>query len=225
MHQYEIEVKSLLGAKTEADKLLLALKKDSNLKLIGKGKQLNHYFNAPADLSVVYNAVSPYIANEKLPAFKKITEEGKKVSIRTRNADGKVLFVIKASINDHSSQNGVSRIEFESEAKGLSLAELDQVLLDAGLTYQAKWSREREEYQTGNMHVCLDKNAGYGYLAEFELVVDDESKVKEAKEQILSFMAEKNVVELSQDRLERMFDYYNKHWNEYYGTDNVFVIE
>ena len=31
--------------------------------------------------------------------------------------------------------------------------------------------------------------------------------------------------ELAQERLERMFTFYNAHWPEYYGTDNVFTIE
>ena len=89
----------------------------------------------------------------------------------------------------------------------------------------ANWSREREEYQTGDMHICIDKNAGYGYLAEFELVVDAESKVSAARDEIFSFMKEMKVLELPQDRLERMFSHYNKHWNEYYGTDKMFTIE
>ncbi len=30
--------------------------------------------------------------------------------------------------------------------------------------------------------------------------------------------------ELAQDRLERMFEHYNKNWPEYYGTEKVFLI-
>jgi predicted adenylyl cyclase CyaB len=225
MHNYEVEVKSLLGTKENAQKLKLSLSKDKNLKLIGQGKQLNHYFNSPTSLAGTYDAIAPHVSQDRISSFQRIVKDGKKVSIRTRDADGKVLFVIKASISDDSSDNGVSRIEFESETKDLTLAKLDQILLDAGLTYQAKWSREREEYQTGQMHICIDRNAGYGYLAEFELVVDDESKVKEARDQITSFMQEMQVSELPQDRLERMFAHYNKHWGEYYGTDKMFIIE
>ena len=225
MQQYEIEVKSLLGTKENADQLKLLLEKKKDLKLIAKGKQLNHYFNAPDNLADIYAVILSYISPEKIPAFEQIVKEGKNVSIRTRESDGKALFIIKASINDHSSHNGVSRIEFEAETKDLTLEKLDKILLDVGLSYQAKWSREREEYQTGDMHICLDKNAGYGYLAEFELVVDSESKAAKAKDEILAFMKEIGFSELPQDRLERMFTYYNRHWNEYYGTDKMFVIE
>jgi len=38
-------------------------------------------------------------------------------------------------------------------------------------------------------------------------------------------MTKLDVEELPQDRLERMFAYYNKNWPEYYGTEKIFVIE
>lgn len=225
MQQYEVEVKSLLGTKENADRLKLLLENKKGLKLIAQGKQLNHYFNPPNNLAGIYDAVSPYVSREKISAFQQVIEEGKDVSVRTRESDGKVLFIIKASIDDHSSHNSVSRIEFEAETKNLTLAKLDKILLDLGLTYQAKWSREREEYQIDDISICIDKNAGYGYLAEFELMVDNKSKVGKAKDRILTFMKDIGFSELPQDRLERMFAHYNKHWNEYYGTDKMFVIE
>lgn len=222
---YEIEIKSLLGSKEKAEELKAKLtQKDPGLKLVGVGRQLNHYFNMPEDLSVLEKVMTPFIEKDRIGSLRKIATEGKKVSIRTRDADGKVIFVIKASINDHTSSNGVSRIEFESPVK-LTIAELDQVLLDAGLTYQAKWSREREEYKSGNVNICIDKNAGYGYLAEFERVVDDEAIVSDVEKDLISFMEELGAIELDQARLERMFSHYNEHWPEYYGTDKIFVIE
>jgi len=30
---------------------------------------------------------------------------------------------------------------------------------------------------------------------------------------------------LPNDRLERMFAYYNEHWQEYYDTDKTFVVK
>jgi len=38
-------------------------------------------------------------------------------------------------------------------------------------------------------------------------------------------MAELGVAELPQDRLARMFDFYNQNWPDYYGTDKTFTIE
>ena len=137
---------------------------------------------------------------------------------------GKVSFILKASIGDDSSANGGSRIEVDEPVK-LSLEQLDKKLIDAGLAYQAKWSREREEYKSKNTHITIDKNAGYGYLAEFEQVVDDSSKAEEARRELSGLMDELGVLELPQERLERMFAHYNKHWPEYYGTDKVFIVE
>jgi len=66
---------------------------------------------------------------------------------------------------------------------------------------------------------------GYGYLAEFEKILADESAVQSARAEIESIMSELGVAELPQDRLERMFAHYNQNWPDYYGTDKVFVIE
>jgi hypothetical protein len=38
-------------------------------------------------------------------------------------------------------------------------------------------------------------------------------------------MTELDVVELEQDRLARMFSFYNANWPDYYGTEKVFIIE
>ena len=223
-HLYEVEIKSLLGSKEKADKLVLKLKKhDKNIKLSSQGKQLNHYFNIPKDIDLK-KSLSSLIPKEKKIAFDKIMKEGKNLSVRTRDADGKVLIVLKASVGDDSSSNGVKRIEFESLVD-VSLDKLDKVLLSAGLTYQAKWSRERKEYVSKDLHVCIDKNAGYGFLAEFEKVTPDENGLDKIKKELLSFMKKMGVSELPQDRLERMFSHYNANWRDYYGTKKTFNIK
>ncbi len=223
---FEIEIKSLLGSKERADELrtrLFTLFPD--LKTLPPHKQKNHYFSITGDLSKVEKAIAPFLSAEKQQELSHIMLSARgEVSIRTRDADGKVLFILKASIGSDTSHNGVSRIEFE-EAVPLSLAELDQKLLDAGLSYQAKWSREREEYVEGKTHITIDKNAGYGYLAEFEHIVEDGKDAEKTTEELQSFMEQVGCEELLQDRLERMFKYYNEHWEEYYGTERVFVIE
>lgn len=107
----------------------------------------------------------------------------------------------------------------------MTLAELDALVLSSGFKYQAKWSREREEYFCKGVNVTLDKNAGYGWLAEFERIVDDKNMLSSAEKQVRALMQELHVEELPQNRLERMFAFYNSHWQEYYGTDKIFVIE
>lgn len=223
-HTYEIEIKSLLGGEEAAFTLRNKLLGEFGAEKVGTHSQLNHYFNPPERMEALEEAILPLVPQERQEKLKKILEEGKNHSIRTRDADGKVLFVIKASIGDDTSANGVSRMEFESEVS-MSLGELDRILLDAGLTYQAKWSRDREEYKAGEMNITIDKNAGYGYLAEFEKVVDSEDILDEAKKELYSVMQKLGVDELPQDRLERMFAHYNLNWPEYYGTDKIFTIE
>lgn len=225
-HKYEIEIKSLLGSKQKADDLKGKLfKKFPDIKLAYKGKQLNHYFNAPSDLSVLKNVLEDKITEDKKDDFQKIISEAKKISVRTRETDGKVIFIMKASVNDHTSANGTSRIEFECEIPNTTLDELDNMLIKAGLSYEAKWSREREEYKSQGVSVCIDKNAGYGYLAEFEKVTEIENKIEEIKNELMSIMEDLDVHELPQDRLERMFAHYNKNWRDYYGTEKTFIIE
>jgi adenylate cyclase class IV len=73
--------------------------------------------------------------------------------------------------------------------------------------------------------VCFDKNAGYGYLAEFEKIVPHAEALAAARAEIDAVMSELEVEELPQDRLARMFAFYNEHWPEYYGTDKTFTIE
>ena len=133
--------------------------------------------------------------------------------------------VVKASVDEGTSANTVARIEFEAETPELTLEGLDQLVLKAGFEYQAKWSRERTEYKFRGTNVTIDKNAGYGYLAEFEKIIDDETKVAETKSQLKQLLEELELEELPQDRLERMFAFYKANWQDYYGTDKVFVVE
>ena len=222
MSQYEIEIKSLLGNADNALRLRDQVSKRGG-KLVAKGRQLNHYFIV-SDTSKFKEKLLSHINESKKELFEKIIGEGNDLSVRTRDTDGKVKLVVKASIGDDTSSNGISRMEFEDDMS-MTLDALDQLLLEAGLEYQAKWSRMREEYKLDDMNVCLDKNAGYGYLAEFEKVVPDKSMADSVKAGLLDTMKSFGVEELSQDRLERMFAYYNNNWKDYYGTEKIFNIE
>jgi predicted adenylyl cyclase CyaB len=224
MSQFEIEIKSLLGSKEKADDLKKKLKKfDPDIKLRSQNKQLNHYF-IDGDTNLLYQNMAKYISKKLHEKFKKILTEGKEHSVRTRKLNDTVILVAKASIDDTTSSNGISRMEFESEVD-MSLDELDKRLLDCGFSYQAKWSREREEYESKGINICIDKNAGYGYLAEFEKLLDDVNQVEKAKTFLREVMRKLEVEELEQDRLERMFAHYNRNWSDYYGTDKIFVIK
>ncbi len=223
-HAYEVEIKSLLGSSERAEEVRNALKKtDPSLSLLSKNKQLNHYFEG-GSLEALYTASLPHLSEEAATRLKEISRRAKEFSVRARDKEGVVLLVVKASMDSTTSENGIARLEFEEKVP-MFLDELDSLVLSAGFSYQAKWSREREEYLVDGTNVTLDKNAGYGWLAEFERVVDDESKLKEAEAEVRACMAKVGAVELPQDRLARMFDFYNKNWKEYYGTDRIFTIE
>lgn len=219
--QYEIEIKCLLGSRENAERLRAKMKEiDPSLESIGSHRQLNHYFEGTGD----FKAVAQILAGEDTrKAFIELAEKAKDFSLRTRDADGTVLLVLKASIDDTTSANGTARREFE-ERVDLSLDELDHAILAAGFTYQSKWSREREEYKFSGVNVMIDRNAGYGYLAEFESIEDDPSRADAAKTNLRALMQSVGCEELNQDRLARMFAFYNAHWPEYYGTEKVFDI-
>lgn len=225
LQQYEIEIKSLLGSEENAKALVERMRiLDPALRLIGESNQLNHYFIA-GESEKIFEKISPLLAPEKIASLKKILLEGKNISVRTRQANDQVILVVKASIDDTTSSNGTARIEFESVFPTLSLESLDELLLDAGCTFQAKWSRDRKEYAFRDIVVCIDRNAGYGYLAEFEKIVGNGEEAEQVKSGLRSTMQELGAEELPQDRLERMFTHYNEHWSEYYGTDKTFTIE
>ncbi len=218
---YEIEIKSLLGGREGADRLRAEMKRvDPSFRKTGENKQLNHYFEGSGDWEKIASALAD--ENDR-KEFLELAHKAKDFSLRTRDADGTVLLVLKAAIDDTTSANGTARREFDKPV-AMTLDALDKIILDAGFSYQAKWSREREEFAFGGANVTIDKNAGYGYLAEFEMIDDDPSRAEETKAKLRDLMKSVGAEELAQDRLARMFAYYNEHWPEYYGTDKIFVI-
>ncbi len=222
MKTYEVEIKSLLGSEDRADNFR-SLIQEKGAVFVSTGKQLNHYF-INGNLLKMKELLFPYFEKAQQESLEYIISHGEHFSVRVRNADGTVLIVVKATTGDNTSENGIARMEFEEQVS-LNIDELDKLLLDADFQYQAKWSRTRETYTYDDITITLDRNAGYGWLTEFELVVSEESEVQDAQERIKETMESFGVEELDQERLSRMFDYYNKNWREYYGTDNIFNIE
>ena len=223
MAHYEIEIKSLLGEKINADLLKQKMNDaDESTKLTSKNKQLNHYFEG-GDIAKLFEVSKDLLSEDARGKFLTMIAKGKNFSVRTRQKDEAVFLVLKASIDEGSSSNTVSRLEFE-EPVLIPLDALDTKVMEAGFSSQAKWSREREEYAYKGANVCIDRNAGYGYLAEFEKVVHDETVLPQVRAEIDALMLELGVTELAQDRLERMFEFYNMNWPDYYGTEKTFVI-
>lgn len=226
MNTFEIEIKILLWSEENAQNLIQKLHQhDENISLKDENNQLNHYFLAEGDFNNLVETLKQHIHSDHHDKLNAVIIDGKNHSIRTREVDGKLLFVVKASVDDTTSSNGTARIEFEEEVPTLSLQELDQLLLDHGFPYQSKWSRQRKEYTYKDYTVCIDKNAWYGYVAEFEKVINNKEQAESTKEQIRKELELLWIEELDQNRLERMFTYYNKNRPEYYGTEKTFIIE
>jgi predicted adenylyl cyclase CyaB len=224
MALYEIEIKSLLGDQVAADLFRSRLLRMQPI-LTETSSQLNHYFTG-GSLDRLYDEVAQVLsAQADRQRLDDIRKQASTYSVRTRKLNDTVLLIVKAAIDDTTSANGIARMEFETPVEGLSLEALDQMVLSAGFEYEAKWSRYREQYQLDDITVCLDKNAGYGYLAEFELLITDPNEAPNAKDRIGTLMTKLDASELSQERLGRMFDHYNHHWQDYYGTEKTFVVE
>lgn len=226
MHNYEIEIKVLLGNEEKKD-IFMKKVQDTFPELEHKysERQKNHYFEW-GNLLHLFGIFREYISQEEANSLHKLSGEAKSFSVRTRGTPTQTIIVVKATVNDESSSNGTARIEWEVDLAPMSLEDMDKLVLSAGFSYQAKWSREREWYSLNATTVlCLDKNAGYGYLAEFERVIDNASLVDSTRMELLGMIESLGYAELDQARLARMFDFYNKNWSEYYGTENVFEIE
>lgn len=221
---YEIEVKSLLDGREAAEALRVRLL-ERGASLIERSRQLNHYFVGDA-LASLASRMMGYLSPRDAELLASITTLARSASVRTRLLNDIVLLIVKAAVDDTTSENGIQRREFEARVAALDLAALDAEVVAAGYQVQARWSREREAYQLSDgTVVCIDRNAGYGYLAEFERVVADAAHAAKTEADLRRLMAELGCKELAQDRLERMFAHYNAHWTEYYGTDKTFVIE
>lgn len=225
MKTFEVEIKVFLGNEDEARKFYKKIaSSDSGLRQLAKSLQLNHYFEK-GNVELLFEQVAPILHHEKQQQLRQLLTEAKHHVVRTRQANDTVLFIVKAMADETTSANGTARLEYEVPIAGVTLEELDKRILGSGFSYQSKWSRERVEYRYKDYTICIDKNAGYGYLAEFEKIVTDEGHVAMTKQEIRDELAALELQELSQERLARMFAYYNDHWKEYYKTDKTFIIE
>lgn len=187
--------------------------------------QKNHYFEG-GNLKTLGEVFAEYISPEETVRLKDIEKNAKSFSVRTRGTVDETILVVKATMNAETSSNGTARIEWEVDLAPMTIEKMDELVLKAGFQYQAKWSRERDEYQLNHdTALCIDRNAGYGYVAEFERVINDESQIESTRAELLGMIESLGFEELAQDRLARMFDFYNQNWREYYGTEKVFTVE
>ena len=223
--QYEIEIKSLLGTQEAADQLAQRLQQmDPNCKKLSHITQRNHYFTGDhiGNLADILEGITP----DDKAAIANISANAAHISVRTRqnNEDRtQTILVIKGAKGAGSANHAVERMEFERTLP-ITQDKLDQLLIDCGFGVQAKWQAERDKYRFHGATVEVIFSPGYGYLSEVEYVAQDQDRAA-AEGVVRGILAELGLTELPGERLERMFAYYNQHWQEYYNTRNVFTVE
>lgn len=224
-NQYEVEVKTLLGSQAAADRFIDTLKQhDDALAQTGQSNQLNHYFDSAGDLVALRKAVKPFLNAQDQTALDEILRQSKTFALRTRDADGQIRLVVKAAKGEGDNQHALERLEGEYETTASDIDTLDQAIQTAGYGFLSKWSRDRREYRYKDYTVTVDRNAGYGYVAEIEKIVPDSDQAERTRQDILAELESLGAEELSQERVGRMFEYYNQHWPEYYRTDKTFTV-
>lgn len=221
--QYEIEIKALLGSKEQADALLeRTYQEDPSTSLISEQRQLNHYFKG-GTIPALIEQLRDHLSVEQRQTLETISQMATSINVRSRQKNDTVLLIVKGAVGG-SAVHAHDRMEFEGQVN-LSIDELDEAIIASGWQLEAKWQADRKLYNSCGLTIDLFFTPGYGYLAEFEKVVHDESDRANAHQTVVDVMTRLGVSELDPARLERMFEYYNQHWPEYYGTDKVFVVE
>lgn len=225
MNNIELEIKCLIGTQENADTFLLKLEEFGidTKTFIKPERQLNHYFSG-GNILDIHNKFSSQMPLKDQEALYHICIYGRNHSLRTRSILpwDKTILVIKSSNTTDDSHNGVTRTEFEYHFPDMILEEMDRILLDLWWEYLSKWSRIRTQYNVGDIAICLDENAWYGYLAEFETILTPGEDTVAAEARIRSLMSQLGACELSQNKLEQMFTHYNASRPDYYGTSRTF---
>jgi adenylate cyclase class IV len=243
----ELEKKYLIGSDITKVQDVIAKLNSLGYTKTKEESQTNHYFNFEGSnvrlVEALRDLPEALIGDTRLSANNKIASHlaNQSISVRTRYTKGEQpLLCIKSSKKDSSNSNNRLETDFKfssilSHPNEHSNGEnkLDFVLIKRGLTIQAKWSRDRVVYQKNNFTVCIDKNAGYGYLVEVETIIDDNFEVNynsdfftdKALLAIDNIAKQLGLEELDSDRLNTMFKFYNENWRDYFGTDKVFEIK
>jgi len=224
--QFEIEVKVLLGSEDRvADFLTQLVLNDPELNQTGETNQLNHYFKPDGDPQALFDTVKDLLSEADQAALRTMLDTYNDFTLRTRDANGAQILAVKAAKSGQDKDHALIRAEGDYSTTATTIDELDAKVLSTGYSYLSKWSRWRRTYQYKDFTVMIDRNAGYGFVAEVELVIDDEAQAQAAKDRILAELETLGFEELSQERIGRMFTHYNEHWPEYYQTDKTFNVE
>lgn len=222
--QYEIEIKSLLASQAAVNDVLAKAKHlYPDFTKVGEQHQLNHYFIG-GTLAALMATFSGILSADQQTQLQQIADRATSINVRSRQKNDTVLLIVKGSLDATSAVHSHQRMEFEAEVP-LSLAELDDLIVKSGWHIEAKWQADRVLYTAGGVTLDTFFTPGYGYLIEFERVVHSTAERSAAHATVVAMMDQLGVSELPNDRPERMFAYYNAHWQDYYGTKKTFTVE
>jgi adenylate cyclase class IV len=214
--QYEVEIRCLIpDPDREIQNLGLTIDKTAEYN------QLNDYY-VDGDIHQLAQNVQPVITKAQAKTLAEIIKNHNTFSVRARQNNDEVFFIVKAT-NGTSANHGVQRAEFEVPV-AQTLDQLKDIITASGYTVQARWMAHRTLYRisngiTLNSYFC----AGYGYGAEFELVVEAGQQAN-AETRVRDFAEQLGLEPVDPALMERMFAHYNAHWQEYYGTKKVFTL-
>jgi adenylate cyclase class IV len=225
----ELELKAFPGQHTQS-----IIDYSEDFKLVSTETQLNHYFSgslSPAQLTSLseYDIDWTNEKHENLLNFIQNFSQAKQ-SIRTRYSSfytypHSSTFVLKATKNDTSSENGTARVELEFEI-GRVLDKLDNYLISSlKLEYLSKWSRKRVTYKwlPEDITVCVDVNAGYGTILEVELMTEEKEDYSADLDTLRYLLQIIEAKEIPTSHMDEMFQVYNKDWEKFYGTSLTFA--
>lgn len=215
---YEVEVKALVSDVNELRNKVEKIYPNYVNKIYSK--QLNHYFSYTdkARLNLLYDIET----SDNWKQFIILPNDiysASKLAIRTRwDSEKGTLFIIKYSVNDDNAQNGVVRRELELTVT-VDIDTLDEWILNNGLTYESKWSRERVEFQYSDFSICTDLNSAYGGLCEVETIIRDQKvEAVDAVMLVQEVLSELQLEELDSQLLDKMYRFTCLYWNDFYGT-------
>jgi adenylate cyclase class IV len=214
---YEVEVKALVNDVNELRNKVEKIYPNYVNKIYSK--QFNHYFSYTdkARLNLLYDIET----SDNWKQFVILPDDiysANNLAIRTRwDSEKGTLFIIKYAINDDDAQNGVVRRELELSV-AVDIDTLDEWILNNGLTYESKWSRERVEFQYDNFSICTDLNSAYGGLCEVETIIADKSELTAAHFYVEDILEQLGLQELDPQILDKMYRFTCLYWNDFYGT-------
>lgn len=221
--RYEVEIKCLISER-QARKLPDKIRALSiSVTRHAQYEQLNDYFIG-GDLVRLAERLRLLLGDERAEELIEIAREYDTFSVRARQNGTNVIIMVKAAKNV-SANHSTRRREFEASVN-LSLGALGEQISASGYELQARWMANRTIYNLSN-GITLDIyfSPGYGYQVEFEKIVRSSERMTGAETEIRQFVGELGFDPADPVKLERLFEYYNLHWRDYYNTRKTFDPE